>query len=226
MNRVIYVVVVLLISYKGYAQSGFFIQPQIGAGLTELSGNVFSKGFANKKGLALAGGIHAGKSIGHWRISTGLELLRTGCTFKDLEGNNPPLMTPVKWNLTFQNLHLLLPLKVGYEIRLGKLSLVPSLGVAVAYNVRSVAIIHNRNARRAEVFDDPIPYKSFSGFGIGDVSIVRKVNNRISLLGGVSYYQMFTDNMKPYPLFFGGNFQPPAMRQYAMTGNLGVVFKL
>lgn len=224
MNRVICIIAVLLFSYNGYAQSGFFIQPQVGTGLTELSGNVFSKGFADKKALALTGGVQIGKTAGHWRISTGLEMLETGCIF--INTYIYPHSTPYGWNSTLRNLHLLLPLKAGYEIKMGKLSLVPSLGVAVAYNLKSVVIFHNKESKQTEVFNDPIAYKDFSGFGIGDISIVRKVNNRISLLGGISYYQMFTNNLKMYNAGLSGMLQPPAMRQYAMTGNLGVAFKL
>ena len=229
MNRIKLIAVLLLLHCSCFAQKNLFLQPYIGAGVTELEGTVFSKGFGDKKSLSLTGGIQIGTQKGHWRFSTGLSILKTGCIISPVFEYDP--FTGYARNnrkVSIAVINALLPIKVGYTIEVGKLSVVPSLGIAAAYHLKNYATFEElATGKRETSAVRAFAFKRFSGFGIADISLIRKVNERISLSGGVSYHQMFTNNMQFYTLPFSNEkYQPPAMLQYALTGNFGVIFKL
>lgn len=219
----------LLLHCTGFAQKNLFINPYIGAGITELEGTAFTKGFGNKKSFSQTGGVQIGTQKGHWRFSTGLSVLKTGCIISPVTEYDPStgnIRNNRKASIAVIN--ALLPIKAGYTIKAGKLSIVPSLGIAAAYHIKNFATFQELPSGKKETSTIRVfAYKRFSGFGIAEISVIRKYNERISLSGGISYHQMFTNNMQSYTMPFSNNkYQPPAMLQYAVTGNLGIIFQL
>lgn len=216
---------IFIISTTTFAQKGLYIKPYIGAGIADLGGNPFGRTWANgERDIAMTGGVELGFSPNKWHKSIGISILRIGSAgeIQYKQGNTLTLIQNYK--VRFQ--HILMPLKLGYEFRVNKLSLIPELGVAPAYTLSGTAKIKNlitNETSTESIANFERDYRRFSLFGLADINFVYHFNKHISLSFVPSYYLMVSNNTT-----YGGSFlnYVGSPHQYALTANAGVVFKL
>lgn len=213
-----------IISTHIFAQTGAYIKPHFGAGLSDFGGNPFGRTWANgERDIAMTGGVELGLASNRWHKSIGISILRIGSAgeIQYKQGNTLTLIQNYK--VRFQ--HILMPLKLGYEFRINKVSLIPELGVTPAYTLSGTAKI--KNLITNETITEPIAnferdYRRFSLFGLVGINFVYHINKHLSLSFAPSYYLMVSNNIK------GGGFlnYGGSAHQYALTANAGVILKL
>lgn len=214
---------IFIITTNTFAQKGLYIKPYIGAGIADLGGNPFGKTWANgERDIAMTGGIELGHSSKKWHKSIGISILRIGAAGEIQYKRNT--MTTIQ-NFKIRFLHILMPLKLGYEFRMNKLSLTPELGVAPAYTLNATVNISNLTTgetNTAPLANFERDFRRFSLFGLAGINLMYHFNRHLSLSIAPSYSLMISNNSK------GGEFLNYSgfAHQYALTANAGVIFKL
>lgn len=154
-------------------------------------------------------GKHLFVSCGLGFISTGYKhtvvqaTMKPGSSFLVRAYNYDTVTAKVRFH------HLLIPVRVGYNIHAGKIDIRPSIGVAGAFNIN---IVHAA--------------RSPSLMGIGNMNFCYSLNNNLALLVGGSYYRSLTNVYTDRYIVDG--FVPIAPKHYheAFAGNIGVQVKL
>ena len=165
-----------------YGQNGFSLEPQVGVGIS----NVKTSGPADPHSVSVFDGLlGVGYRYNHFVVSSGIGYLRTGykvnITFTDALGN--PISTVGAY--TYFN-HLVVPVSVGRELELSKqLSLVPTVGASVSYNMSARETTFDMNGRAymkhvpSEEFDNS--YKPLSVFAKLQIGVDYKLSTRMSM---------------------------------------------
>lgn len=214
------------ITVNTFAQKGLFLKPYIGAGIADWGGSPFGKTWAGgKRDIALTGGAELGLSSHRWHKSIGISILRIG-TAGELTYFQPGTSLKVTQDYKCRFHHILVPIKLGYEIHAGRLSLMPELGLAPAYLLSST--IKQVNRATGEVSKDELIFaggrvRKFSLFGIAGINFAYHINDHISVTIAPSYYLMVSNNNT-----LGGSFlnYGGSDHQYALTANAGLLLKL
>jgi hypothetical protein len=200
-------------SSAAFSQDGFFLQPEIGVGMANTCWRAFSPaGLPGQESvLSYQGQLDLGYRSGKWQFISGLGYLRTGVTLKQgsvfdfTDGGGPvffydnstflPYLPPM--GVTVYNPHIILPIKVGYEICRfsNKLSLNPVAGAEFFYNMRRTIIskdnwLNQNGVESLESFQSSC--NRFSVAGLLQLNMEYKFSKRIDLTGGPSVHYMFT----------------------------------
>ena len=206
-----------------FAQNGFFLQPQFGAGVanthwTPGGDNPPSQEITHYTIFSFQGTLDVGYRTRKWEFITGLGYFRTGydgpwagIPWDDLSipgqgqvGSTkeyPPLGSTVTYNP-----HIILPVKVGYQLYLNKKWVfVPYLGAEVAYGLDRVYKAFGKEPGHG--FDT----RRFGVFGLAQLNFECKVTKRIEFTTGLSFHYDLT------PLINNG-----IEHDYAMLANLGI----
>jgi hypothetical protein len=199
--------ILCLCSAASYAQNGFFLQPEIGAGF---SNTIWKPGIYPQQVsiFSYRAGMDIGYKTGKWQFITGLAYLRTGVkvlsgTIYYFENNEYllPIITPPE-NITDYNPHILVPLKIGYEVLRfsDKLSLTALLGAEISYNIQRTFLTQvtvmpgtypvNKDVESRQDFNRS--GNNSGTMGLAQVNLEYKLNNRVSLTGGPSFQYMFS----------------------------------
>ena len=219
MKKAIFLSCLSLFKIAAFAQNGFFLQPVAGIGATNVSHTDYT-GHASSDDYAVnfEGGLLAGYQAGKWVFNSGLIYLRTGSkaeiTLMDALGN--PIGTSY---LHYRLNHLVLPLEVGRAFTLRKkLSLTPSIGVGVSYNISASDkddIDHKVATIEAGSFNT---YDGkFSCYGLVQAEFAWRINSTFDLTCAPTYNYMLTKMFLP-------QLDPNVVYQhdYALLLNFGV----
>ncbi|MBZ0099601.1 MAG: hypothetical protein K8F30_10980, partial [Taibaiella sp.] len=206
-----------------YSRQSLYLKPYIGAGITDLERNPFKESVFGRD-MALAGGAELGLSGNSWHKNIGIGLLRTGfgneTSFYDKNG------VLKNHDIRGRMNHILVPVKLGYEMHLGNMSLMPELGVAAGYLVGAINKI--KDIETGEVVRHELKFantelRKFSLFGTAGVNIAYHFNSHISLTLAPTYYLMVSN---AYANRGGFLDYGASGHQYALTLNAGLVLKL
>jgi hypothetical protein len=188
------IITLCFVSSAAMAQTGFFLQPVAGIGLTNVSHVDFtSQTHSDDYDLNFDAGVLAGYCHGKWVFTTGLQYLRTGSkvplTITDPIGN--PSGTAY---IHYRYSHVVLPLEVGRVFAIGKkLTITPSAGVGLSYNTG--AEIKDKIGNR--VVDIPVEglnsYKNGTGcYAIAQAGLAWPVSPQLAITCAPVYNYMLT----------------------------------
>ena len=205
-----------------------FLHPYVGGGIAGVSSTGYLGKLDGKPDMATTAGVQLGYKISKLRLSIGATWLTTGEKL-----NQPVVFTSLTYpmgydsaHVTYTYKHILIPIKVGFEFRLGKLSVIPSLGIAPAYNLGEYRHLKSITTGKKDVltlgstFDNQL--KRFSLFGLASVQLAYNINKHIAITLSPTYTYMFTNILKKPA---GAPFKP-TQRHYALTGNIGLLLTL
>jgi hypothetical protein len=213
-------------STVAFAQNGFFLQPEIGAGMTNANWKPTSS-VASYPGqspiFSWQGQLDLGYKAGKWRFITGLGYLRTGVNLKqgDLSyfynyvfvQEINPLYTAFSHGITDYNPHYIVPVKIGYEVRRfsNRLSLTPLIGAELTRNLPRTFLIGEKT-KQHETPEDFINAGNKNGItALLQLNFEYKVNSHYDLTFGPSVHYMYTSEL---------NFKDE--HDYAFLMNLGL----
>ena len=205
-----------------FGQDGFFLQPVIGAGITNIKRVGAYNQTGNGNDISFDGGILAGYRAGRWIYSTGLVYLRTGTklpiTIVDGLGN--PIGSS---SIIYRFSHLMLPVTAGRSFRMSKrLSLTPSAGVGISYNISESeknSLYNVTTHMPASEFNNA--YHQFGFFGLVQAELAYKVSKAVSITCAPSFDYMLTNMAKP-PDFIQPNY---VQHNYALLLNVGIRYQ-
>ena len=225
----LFIIYTILLSTDVNAQGGTFINPYIGAGIT----NTATTGVANTQPTVSTInntiGVNIGRSFGRLYLTTGVGMLTTGNeTEHSVSFSNPN--SPIgldSGKVAYIYRHIVVPVKVGLKIKSGKLSIVPEIGVTPAYTLGQWAQFQSLLTDRG--MTDKMPSSSydvffnrFSIFGTADILVTLKVGKKIAITLSPTYNQMLTNFLKQQPSIPGRRSQ----YHYSITANAGVLLTL
>lgn len=233
MKKTLFLAGAVMLAIPAFSQNGFYLSPSVGAGISNTKQDFFStdpNGNTIKRGstLSYSGNLNIGYKLNHWRLEAGIQYSTSGFKYDNLVfGNNFPDTTS-QGSVTIQYRHLAVPIKVGYEIRLGnKFNLVPFAGIITSYNLGATSVTDIRGeAKRTdswtkEQFD--YDHHRITIWGTAALRAEYKVSNRISVFAGPSVQYMISNLLKsPYsnPAY------DAAQRNYTINFDLGVNINL
>jgi hypothetical protein len=233
MKKTLFLVGIVSLTAPTFAQNGFYLSPSVGAGISNTKQDFFStdpNGSKIKRDdiFSYSGSLNVGYKLNHWRLEAGIQYSISGFNYGKLVfGNNFPDTTS-QGSAETRYQHLSIPIKVGYEIRLGsKFKLIPFAGVITSYNLGATTITNingegkNTYSWTKERFD----YNNhrITIWGTAALRAEYKLSNRISLFAGPSVQYMISNLLKsPYsnPVYNA------SQRNYTFNLDLGVNIKL
>jgi len=210
-----------------FAQNGFFLQPEIGGGISNTCWQPFTfKGLPGQQSiLSYQGQVDAGYNAGKWRFSTGVGYLLTGVHLQPgsianfnnyvvipfAETNN--LFIPYSEKITDYNPHIIIPLKVAYEVKQfnDRLSFVPQIGAEFAMNQRRTFVFSNSVKQEESASDFKSACNPHSIMGMVQLNFEYRLNSHYAITAGPSAHYMFTSEL---------NFKD--QQDYAVLMNLGL----
>lgn len=217
-----------ILTMQANAQSGFYLSPAIGAGMSGVKQNYFSidqkNGFSpdSKVILSYNAQLGVGYRYKKWRLETGLQYLVTGYKYEDIFlGIDFPTGPAGTTETRYQ--HLAVPLRLGYSISLSdRLHLVPYAGIAASYNMgaRTITDIPGslKSDYRWKSKDFKNQFNSISVWGNLALQLEYKTSDRISIFGGPSAQYMISNFLKtPDNAVYKAS-----DRQYTINMDLGV----
>lgn len=204
-----------------YAQSGFYLAPSVGAGLSNASRYVASDPVFNIPGSSAKGPafsktaqIGIGYSYKHWRFQTGIQYFQGGYKTDDLifKPQTDPTVpaTAVGKEYSFIVNQVGIPLQVGYAIALSpSLTLVPYAGVLTAFSFSGSSRFSNSTDAMKGGLDGGAvnDYGRFTLWGQAGVNLEYKLNSKVSLIGGPSFqYRIAGTGNRDAKNFYNVNF--------------------
>ena len=213
------------------AQNGFFLQPEIGAGVSNSTFEPFSPaGYPEQLNVfGYQGQVDLGYRAGNWQFISGIGYLRTGVTiaqgsvgiFYGTAGEGTSIETLAPEKVTDFNPHLVVPVKIGYRaIRFSKkLSFTPFVGAEFLYNMPRTFVVGSvSNNTKSEESKYKESQQEFDGVGnrFGVAGLVQlcfeyQLNDRYDITAGPSLHYMLTSEL---------NFAPE--QDYAVLMNVGL----
>ena len=215
--------VFILSSFNVYSQD-ISVHPWVGVGITDLEGNPLDQSVFGRD-MGWAGGAKLELSGNRWQKSIGICMLRTGFGTEvsafDLNG-------VAKWYQFKGRIHhILIPVSLGYKIPVGKMSLMPELGIAAGYLANAVYKIKDIESGSTEQGELKLAgnaeFRKFSMFGIMGINMVYPVNKRFALTVAPTYYLMVSNSNSRTGGFFNYG---AAGHQYTLTLNVGLKMNL
>lgn len=198
---------------------GYFINPYVGVGTTGVTNNKLGTALSYNNTTSTIIGLQAGRKLGIVQLSIGASLIKTGFKIKNATFENQydpqtgnTISDPLDVISTIRQ--ILIPVKVGLNIKRSKLSFIPQVGFAPAipmgYTNQFISSSTGQEVSRTTGSFDVV-----SILGLASADIAYHVNDHIAATIGPSFnftLASFT-NLPPQPL-------------YGLTGNLGVIFSL
>ena len=157
-----------------FAQNGFFLQPEVGVGMS----NIIQKHFSYAKQhsiITFNPAIDIGYQFHNWRFQSGIEYLKTG-----YELDHATYMANfgdwLNGKVVINYEHILVPVKLSYKIKLNKKwSFYPSAGAYFSYNYRFTM----------KAFDAPVlntsHFNRYSCFATAGLNIECQLTQRLAL---------------------------------------------
>ncbi len=228
----LFIALVCFCSTWSFAQKGFYLQPEVGGGFSNAVMPVPSSwtSYDNHSVLSYQGQMDIGYRTGKWQFATGIGYLRTGVYIKNgsiatldknawlvfAQSNDLPFVGWVTNGITDFNPHVMVPVKVGYEVAKlsNKLSFTPFIGAEFSRNMPRTLILDagkERNIESKESFNSNC--NLLSTWGTVQLNFDYRLSNRYDLSFGPSCHYMFTSQL---------NFAPE--RDYSVLLNLGVKY--
>lgn len=204
MRRVhfLFIVIFLFASQTLLAQGkGFYMQPTAGAGITNCELLNFPVPVNKSSVFSWSGGLEFNASGKRWQFGFGLTYLKTGYKLKDFplpDVNGRPIYLDVIDVFP----HLLLPLRIGYQIPAAKhWTIVPELGLAPSLNMRRSVTIKSARYGDQKTRDTEEHFKDIfrknSLFMLARVGVYTKVAKNLSLGFSPTMYRMLTSMFNP-----------------------------
>jgi opacity protein-like surface antigen len=220
-------------STVSFAQTGFFIQPQIGGGIANTNWQYFSptQNRDQKNIFSDEFAIKAGYQNEKWSFTAGIGYLNTGYQMNSYSVFTPgvsqeyPLHAWPEPNIagkySMHDPHIILPLEVGYKIYLNpKLFFTPSIGAAAMYNLQRHIITNVPLSNYEEPLQDFKTYcNQYSLLGIMQFNFEYTLTHKAILLVGPSVQYMLTSEMKNSENSLYGS-----QYDYAFLINIGIKY--
>ena len=179
----------------------FFLAPYAGVGYSGVKYNYAFPVNTNFKNItSLRGGVDAGIFIKNIRLSTGISYMTTGDEYDAVIAylSLPPQIDTVNVRTRYD--HLLLPINIGYRIKLlKKLSVCPTVGASISWNMGATTKAESKLANRSNkgrIEDFTNIFHPVSVFANGSVVISYNVTQRIAIMLNPSYNYMLTNILK------------------------------
>lgn len=217
-----------------FAQTGFFIQPELGIGISNTNWQYLSPGSntGQKNIFSDEFVIKAGYQNDRWELTTGIGYLNTGYKINTYNGFVPGVLqeysVPHAWPVpdlygkySMHDPHIIMPFEVGYKIHLNsKLVFTPSVGVTAMYNLQRHIVTNVPLSSYKEPSQDFETYcNQYSLSGTAQFSFEYALTKKIVLVAGPSAQYMLTPEMKK--TLFG--FYAPQY-DYAFLMNIGLKY--
>jgi hypothetical protein len=228
MYRITMLLAAGMLTMQANAQSGFYLAPSIGAGMSGVKQNYFSidhkNGFSpdSKAIFSYNARLGVGYNYKKWRLETGLQYSVTGykieMIFLGIDFPSGPAGTT---ETRYQ--HLSVPLRLGYSIRLSdRLHFVPYAGILASYNMGARTITEIPGSLKSDYRwkskDFKNQFNSIAVWGNLALQLEYKTSDRISIFGGPSAQYMISNFLKtPDNALYKAS-----DRQYSVHIDLGV----
>lgn len=213
-----------------HAQQGFFIQPQLDLGVTNM--RYRASGFAatfrptHNKDLGYAAGIGAGYQFRRWNIQTGLGYMRTGYRFPVYLVDEKNFQIVASGNVYKWNQYVLLPVTVGYRMPLTKrFALEPLAGGELSYNLgewskTTLPGLGEVRKTPSAYFNESFP--RLSVFGKAALTLRYSITPRIGIHAGATGRYMLTNFVKQEAVAAGSAVY---MHPWLLSGSAGVSYQ-
>ena len=208
-----------------FAQNGFFLQPEIGAGYTNAHANIPEarypqEYYTTKSYFTYNFQLGAGYHFNNWTISSGAGFLRSGYVGHYVSSIGV-IQTDIK--TTKYGYQVIVPITIAYQFNINKrFFITPGIGGAVSYNCSEKEIIKSKYWDVAEhksitghSFDSM--YHRISMWGIVQARVGYKINNRLNIIAGPEVQYMLTSILKDKNGY---------QRNYVYTFNAGIMWNL
>jgi len=202
-----------------FGQSGLFIQPQAGIGVSNVKTVAQND---TKNATVYDWNLGVGYKFKNFVVMSGIGYLETGykltITYMDALGN--PISTAGYY--TYFS-HIVIPVTVAHEFKPGKkLSVLPAIGALISYNMSGRQTLPNYMGSSNI---EPIPseqfnkdYKAVSLFGVAQLNFDYKISPQMSVTLAPVIDYMFTNMLKALPGAPGNSQQ----NNYAFMCNAGI----
>jgi hypothetical protein len=233
MKKILFSAAAAILAVPAFAQNGFYLSPSIGAGISNTKQDFFSldpNGSKIKRAniSGYSGSLNVGYKLSHWRFEAGIQYSTSGYKIDDLLFGYSFPDTIGYGSSTTQYQHLAIPVKVGYEIRLGNnFKLIPFAGIITSYNLGATTNndIPGEGKNSYTWTKERFDYNNhrISIWGTAALRAEYKLSNRISVFAGPSVQYMISNLLKsPYsnPVYNA------SQRNYNINFDLGVNINL
>ena len=212
MKQVI-VVLICFGSLCAHAQTGLFLQSEVGAGTstakikspTDIATYPWGLTWQTrvKTIVAYSPKLLVGYQYHHWRLTTGIAFTKTGYTVDTAIGGLAGF-AGLYFKETQFFYHLQLPLYIGYTLNLGQHFFCdPEIGGGLSYNFASKIEKTNYNMLEAQSLNRGLTQSEFSKFynpvsywGMGRVQFGYKASERLSIVAGPEVEVMLSSMLK------------------------------
>ncbi len=201
MKKYILLCSAVLFTLQATAQNGFFLQPIASTGFSKTVVHNFGgqPDYKNVTSTNFSFGI--GYKLNKWRFATGISYLRTGnsidltfATFDPLTGT----LTGIQHRTQcYYFHHLVVPVTAGYQLNLSrKLSLVPTLGAELSYNIDEKETLTGYPDRTMSNESFNNNYHRVSLWATANVHLEYAVGKTLSIFAGPSAHVMLSNMYK------------------------------
>jgi Outer membrane protein beta-barrel domain len=231
----IFLLVLSLSAGATFAQNGFFVQPEAGAGISNTVvkypydytrypwGVTWNTPAKNVSTFDVQ--ILAGYKFGHWTLTTGITFLKTGFRVDTVEAGIGGFAA-IWYRQDQYAYHLSVPLKIAYQCNIGShFFIAPGIGAGVSYNysieIKKTALSSafenssgTHTLTRTEFSNND---KRTSLWGTAQVQLGYKLNKRLNVIAGPEAQYMLTSILKD---------KNNNQKNHAYTFNAGVTWHL
>lgn len=221
-------ILLIILSANAWAQNGLYLQPTIGAGITDIDywseyRNVNKLDDVN--GLAYKMMIMAGYQFSRWKLEVGLGYLSVKNGYDHITFSYPfnPSMpaATVYADVRYVSSYLSVPVQVVYSAPISKkFDVQPQVGLGLNYNFNTKASGSEYELSGKKKLDYPImnmKYKTTELVGNAGIMLSYKLTKKMSVIAGpaLTYFIANTENMKIYKATI-----------YCVTLDAGITMKL
>jgi len=192
------------------AQNGFYLQPEVGAGLSNACWQAFSP--AGNPGqssvFSYQGQMDIGYKAGRWQFISGIGYLRTGVKSSYNYIVDPFFMQGIAVdynNGAFikadYNPHIIVPVKIGYEVCRfsNRLSFTPIIGAQFGYNTPRSFVYQYNSSKGQKETESQQEFNMWCNpsaiIGLLQLNFEYRLNDRYDLTAGPSLHYMFTSEI-------------------------------
>lgn len=210
MKRILFIALCAC-SATSFAQTGFFIQPEIGVGISNTNWQFFSpndnRGLKNM--FSDKFGIKAGYQNEKWEFTAGIGYLNTGYQMESHGGFGPGVtqeyfshawpVPNIIGTYSMHDPHIVLPLEAGYKIHLNsKLVFMPSICITAMYNLprHVVTKMYLSDGDKESSQDFKTNCNEYGLLGTVQFNFEYTLTHKIALIAGPDAQYMLTSVMK------------------------------
>jgi outer membrane protein with beta-barrel domain len=208
-----------------FAQNGFFLQPAVGLGFSNIKEGDFPGKVNPEKVFAYSGEVGLGYHLKNIDLNTGIGYLRTGAMVPMTVTSSPASSYAYTFNSYHYFYHITVPVGIAYRFRLTeKLRIAPGASLALSYNLgeKNNAIQNGDQSMLVKMPGDEFDatYKRLSVFGTAKCHVEYSLKKNIDFIAGPSFCYMLT-NMYKVP---AGAPYISRQNNYALLLNAGVKY--